>query len=112
MSTSSASNQIPCPVHQTQCPNEARLVLNERAADSLDHRLYGNGQPGDIHKIMKRQDEMETDLTKRQDEMKTDLGKKIDQLGEKISRITVVVAVLASSTGAGAGWVLKTLLGG
>ena len=94
------------------CLNETRLTLVENTLSHMDHRLYGNGQPGDIQKIMARQNEIEEDMTDRQEAMKLDLGKKIDALGEKVGRVVVVVAVLASSTGAGAGYVLKALIGG
>ena len=106
------SDTIPCPQNVSTCPQDTRLTLAERTLSTLDHRLYGNGQPGDIQKIMARQNEIESDMTDRQETMKADLGKKIDALGEKVGRVVVVIAVLASSTGAGAGYVLKALIGG
>jgi archaellum component FlaC len=101
-----------CPQEFRACPQETRITLVEKTVSHLDHRLYGNGQPGDIQKIMARQNEIESDMTERQEAMKTDLGKKIDALGEKIGRVVVVVAVLASSSGAGAGYLFKALFGG
>lgn len=41
-----------------------RLARLEENHENLDHRLYGNGRPGDIEKIQTSVDEMKSTLAK------------------------------------------------
>jgi len=62
--------------------SETRLSLLEEWKDTLDHELFGNGQPG-----------------------------RFDKLEKKIDRLTIVVAGLAGASGFGAAKLVEWLAG-
>ncbi|MDK2972849.1 MAG: hypothetical protein PWP23_2604 [Candidatus Sumerlaeota bacterium] len=67
-----------------------KFALLEREVTEMKKYLYGNGRPGKLAVI-------ET---------------KIDTLSDKMGRVQLLIGILATSSGAGIGYVLKAMFGG
>jgi hypothetical protein len=73
-----------------QAATETRLTLMEHRLQALDHSLNGNGRPGKLDVISAR----------------------LDQINERMGKLTIAIAVLASATGGTAGFFVRSLMGG
>jgi hypothetical protein len=67
----------------------------------LDHKLFGNGQPGVLDKMERRLSEIESTMAFRFERMETKLG-----------RMITIVAVLGATAGGGAASIANSILTG
>jgi hypothetical protein len=77
----------PTPIPETDPETEARVSVLEHRQDDVEHRLFGNGQPG----ILQRMEE------------------KIDRVDKKVTILITIVGLLSGGAGAGIGKLVELL---
>ena len=91
----------------TASNDHVRLAVVERDIDTikqtakaLDHKLFGNGQPGVLDKMERRLSEIESTMAFRLANIET-----------KMSRILLIVVGLSAASGAGGLKIAQSIIG-